>query len=570
MSNFKYFKNFFHNLNRYKLYHIVILLTISYFLMLANSFYNIKRDIKNLAEKNRILISKDIEYAISSWLEERINNIETSSKFFGYNQVYKKEEHIKNLLNILLNNNLYFDTVQTLVEGYYFYGDKRLYHDYKKDPNFISKEFNIEPLKTEWYIKTKTELKTTITTMKIHGELHEKTINICTPIIYEEKFQGVLCGVIKTESIFNKIQKLKLNNKTYYFISDRKGKILTTLKDEKLKNDVEKSFLKGKIKDVDGKQEIKIDNDSITIENFKHFNWYIGVGMKDKDISELGFAQLVENVAFLSFCFFALLILVNASHEFLRRRTAKAEREYEYILGRRSRMQEIGELISGINHQLYQPLNSLTLLLTTTKSKLNDKTLDDATLDSNLSMCVKASQLMAKTINSFKNFYRCNEDIKPFFLYQSIEGLLHILHVDLSRKNIRVEFDIEQIKELKVNSVENFIQQILLVLLQNSKDALDEKLIKKRVIKIEVEEREDMVFIKIIDWGGGISNQDIKKLFSDHEGKSKKNLGSGIGLFFAKKLAQEKLKGDIILEKNYNPTVFTFNFKKDLERDNDE
>ncbi|WP_206732681.1 sensor histidine kinase [Halarcobacter ebronensis] len=538
--------------------------------MLANSFYNIKRDIKNLAEKNRILISKDIEYAISSWLEERINNIETSSKFFGYNQVYKKEEHIKNLLNILLNNNLYFDTVQTLVEGYYFYGDKRLYHDYKKDPNFISKEFNIEPLKTEWYIKTKTELKTTITTMKIHGELHEKTINICTPIIYEEKFQGVLCGVIKTESIFNKIQKLKLNNKTYYFISDRKGKILTTLKDEKLKNDVEKSFLKGKIKDVDGKQEIKIDNDSITIENFKHFNWYIGVGMKDKDISELGFAQLVENVAFLSFCFFALLILVNASHEFLRRRTAKAEREYEYILGRRSRMQEIGELISGINHQLYQPLNSLTLLLTTTKSKLNDKTLDDATLDSNLSMCVKASQLMAKTINSFKNFYRCNEDIKPFFLYQSIEGLLHILHVDLSRKNIRVEFDIEQIKELKVNSVENFIQQILLVLLQNSKDALDEKLIKKRVIKIEVEEREDMVFIKIIDWGGGISNQDIKKLFSDHEGKSKKNLGSGIGLFFAKKLAQEKLKGDIILEKNYNPTVFTFNFKKDLERDNDE
>ncbi|WP_164970303.1 sensor histidine kinase [Halarcobacter ebronensis] len=533
--------------------------------MLANSFYNIKRDIKNLAEKNRILISKDIEYAIHSWLEERINNIETSSKFFSYNQAYKNEIYIQSLLNILLNNNLYFDTVQILIEKYYFYGDKKLYNDYRKNPNFISSTLKIDPIYTQWYEKTKAELKTTISTVKEHGALHKKTINICTPITYEKRFQGVLCGVIKTESIFNKIQKLKLNKKIYYFISDKEGKILTTLKDKNLKNDIEKSFLKGKIKDIKGKQEIKIDNDSITIENFKHFNWYIGVGMKDKDISELGFAQLVENVAFLSFCFFALLILINASHEFLRRRTAKAEREYEYILGRRSRMQEIGELISGINHQLYQPLNSLTLLLTTTKSKLYDKTLDDTTLNNNLTMCVKASQLMAKTINSFKNFYRCNENIKSFFLYQSIEGLLHILHVDLSRKNIRVDFDIEKIKELRVSSVENFIQQILLVLLQNSKDALDEKLIKKRVIKIEVEVNEDMVYIKVIDWGGGVNKRDIKKLFTDHEGKSKKSLGSGIGLFFAKKLAQEKLKGDIILEKNFNPTVFTFNFKKDLE-----
>ncbi|XOB62932.1 sensor histidine kinase [Campylobacterota bacterium DY0563] len=563
MIKIKFSQKFFSNLKKYKIYHIIVLFTVSYLLMLANSFYNIHRDIKNLAEKNRILISKDIEYSIYSWLEERINNIETSSNYFKYNDVYKNEIHLQNLLNILLNNNLYFDTVQALIKDYYFYGDKRKYHDYREEKTFISPYKNIEPTKTKWYLDTKKYLKTTITTMESHGELHKKTINICTPLTSGKKFEGVLCGVIKTDSIFKKIKKLKFANNTYFFICDKNGKLLTKIEDKKVEKTIEKQFSKI-IKPSDKVQEIKIGDNSITVERFKHFDWYIGVGMKQNEINKLGFSQLVENVAFLSVCFIILLILINASHEFLRRRVEKAEKEYEYILSHRSRMQEVGELISGINHQLQQPLNSLTLLLTATKSKLKDKSLDMQTLENNLTMSVKSIQLMATTIASFRNFYRCSENINEFFLSQSIKSVLQVLHVSLAKKNITVEFDEKSIINLKVNSVENFVQQILLVLLQNSKDAVSNKLIKKRVIKIEVKNNNDIVEIKIKDWGEGVNKNEIDKLFTNKKGESKKSLGSGIGLYFAKKITQKKLGGELFLENPCNPTIFTFTFKKNL------
>jgi len=44
-----------------------------------------------------------------------------------------------------------------------------------------------------------------------------------------------------------------------------------------------------------------------------------------------------------------------------------------------------------------------------------------------------------------------------------------------------------------------------------------------------------------------------------------KKQGNGIGLYFAKKLAREKLNGDITLAHNLKPTIFELSFDKNLK-----
>ena len=72
-------------------------------------------------------------------------------------------------------------------------------------------------------------------------------------------------------------------------------------------------------------------------------------------------------------------------------------------------MAQIGELISGMNHQLYQPLNSLSLLISSMLSKLNNKTLTEDTMHKNLKMSQEAIIMMTTTIKTFRNFYKVNE-----------------------------------------------------------------------------------------------------------------------------------------------------------------
>ena len=53
----------------------------------------------------------------------------------------------------------------------------------------------------------------------------------------------------------------------------------------------------------------------------------------------------------------------------------------------------------------------------------------------------------------------------------------------------------------------------------------------------------------------GIAKEMKKRLFSEIKSSAKK-LGSGMGLFFSKRLAKERLHGDLTLVNDKMPTIF--------------
>lgn len=531
---------------------------------MGNNFYFVKNKLESLANSNRIIIQKDIEYTIHKWIEEKINNLESSEKFISKMALTGDYNEMENYLESFLNKNLNFDLVQAYIYDYYFYVNKKIEYDFIKGltPKYSAENKQVKSF--PWFRNTKKSFKTTMTIMDKHLILNEKTINLCTPIIRGNEKKGILCGIIKVSEVLSEIKKLRFPSHAYYFISDKNGNILTEIDNNK-KELISTYFDINKTDLFSSKyQENKMGDDFVTIKKFKEFDWYIGVGIDTKTINDEILNKFTSNGIILFILFLIVLIIINSAHEFLRRRVEKENKEYELMLAHQSRISEIGELISGINHQLYQPINSLSLLLSSTLSLQKQNKLDDETLNENLIMCQKATNLMSNTIEVFRNFYRINGSITSFSLEKCINGILQVMHIEMSKNNINIEVRIMESKK-NIYSIENLIQQILLVLLQNAKEALSSSKYSEKKIVIDVHSKNEFTYIDIIDSAGGVSPKNQATLFTNMK-SSTKELGSGIGLYFAKKLATEKLSGDLTLHSSSSPTIFRLKFLSQLKK----
>jgi signal transduction histidine kinase len=546
--------------------------------MVSIVFFDIRSEFKNFAEQNRILMVKKIQLIVESWILERINGVEITAKFFNY--YYDDEKKIQEFLNIYLKGNKYFDAVQLLIPGKYFYVNDKKMDDYIDGytygygaKHYYTGDEDKWYFNTKWFQSTRTQLKTTIEIMEDHGLFHEPTFNVCTPVFEDYEFKGIFCGVIKTALLFNKIKELSVPDNIYYFIGDKDGNIFARAggSDDELDQKLAKIREQ---KTADGyltPNNIYIDNDIVSMNKIANFDWRIAVGMNVKNIEDKAARHFLRLVLVVFLCFMVFIIIINGAYAFLHRRAEAKKEEYEELLEYNSRMSEIGALVSAINHQLRQPLNALRLIVSNTLQLLEAKKADKKSIVGNLTLSQHSITMMDKTINIYRNFYRSSEDISEFELSECVESVLLVMHTNLAQNNITINVDNSTISGLKIYSSENFIQQILLVLVQNAKDSVaampvNKKELDDRKIEIKFNIDDENAAIFVSDFGGGISHKRAKELFSPLS-RSHKQHGFGMGLFFAKKMAEEKLMGSIELVSNANPTTFVLNIKKDIRNE---
>ncbi|MDR0408011.1 MAG: sensor histidine kinase [Campylobacteraceae bacterium] len=587
------------NIENRKIYSLIIVSIIAFVILVFSSFNYVSSELKNLSKQNRNLIIKEMRYLTKSWLKECIDILGFTAHRIDEN--YANEEKIKKISQTYSQYDKYFDALQILVVDHYFYVNGIKVDDYKKHIryqsnlcNFSNKDNqNTEFIKTcsnstdeivyqnfseehwylgtKWFQDTKNSMKTNMQTMSVHGLLFEKTINLCTPIKDNEKnFKGVFCGIIKANLVLQKIKTLEIPQNYYYFISDKDGDILIAVGNHELINkNAKEIFSKKFIKNISGTQDVIVNNSVVTIDNLIDFDWYIGVGVDEKGLHSYAVQKFFKHSAIIFGCFVLFIIIINSSYTFLYRRSEAKRVEYEKMLQYRSKISEIGELISVMNHQIRQPITALALLINNALNKISSKkSLNKKELERYLKLSQKDILLINNTIDIFRNFYSFNDVITEFSLKNCIENILFIMRIELSISSIKIDMDASNIEGVKICSVENFVQQILLVLIQNAKDAiLPLKIIRelhRRKIVITFESDKKFVHIFVSDFGIGIAEDMKKRLFSELRGSTKRQ-GTGIGLFFSKKLAQEKLMGDLTLVSSKMPTTFKLTLAKDIK-----
>ena len=231
-------------------------------------------------------------------------------------------------------------------------------------------------------------------------------------------------------------------------------------------------------------------------------------------------------------------------------------RKKDEMLLSQSRLAQMGEMINMIAHQWRQPINAISSVIIKLQLLNEMGGLKNEELINSLTFISDIIQNISKTIDEFLNFSKPVSKCETFEIINIIDNIMKIILVQLQNHNIKVEIDI---KDFELTSYKKEIEHILLNLITNARDALDAQQTRDKYIFIRAYKKDDTVYIEIEDNAGGIKTEPIERVFEPYF-STKKN-GTGLGLYICKKIATEKLNGDLTVKNTKEGAVFTLRLK---------
>jgi signal transduction histidine kinase len=215
----------------------------------------------------------------------------------------------------------------------------------------------------------------------------------------------------------------------------------------------------------------------------------------------------------------------------------------------------MGEMIENIAHQWRQPLSQINSSVLVLESYLDSNAHNYSKIEAKLLEIENSTLYMSKTIESFKNFFAKNKPQTSFSIKELINSSLLIL--DNTTRTDKIEIEIDIVGKETYFGLEDELQQVIIILLNNAKDILIEKNIKKPKIYIKTEYIEEIFFIKICDNGSGIGQDIIDKIFEPYFTTKHKSQGTGLGLYISKLIIEENMFGILSVKSQNNSTCFT-------------
>jgi signal transduction histidine kinase len=239
----------------------------------------------------------------------------------------------------------------------------------------------------------------------------------------------------------------------------------------------------------------------------------------------------------------------------------KLKLKQEDIIKQKAKMAAMGEMIANIAHQWRQPLSVLSLNVINLEIKLQKNKVDEEFLKNYITNTDKTIQNMNQTIKDFSNFFEPTKEKTFFTINNLIEEALHIVHNSFQESNLKVILNIKQ--QYTIFGYKGELLQVILNILNNTKDAILFNKQNKGVITIKVEEKSEMIVITFEDDAGGIKDEIINRIFEPYFTTKFKNQGTGIGLYMCKVIIEESMKGSLEIKNYQNGVQCTIMIPKD-------
>jgi|GEM_PF-379312 len=230
-------------------------------------------------------------------------------------------------------------------------------------------------------------------------------------------------------------------------------------------------------------------------------------------------------------------------------------KEKETLLFQQSKMALMGEMMSAIAHQWRQPLNAIAVL------NLKVETL----LEFNESITAQQYQkvgrdigtqldYMSGTIDDFRDFFIPNKKKSNFSISKAINEVYEMLSPQFKTYDINVTLDTQSII---VYGHPNEFKQVMINIINNSKDAIISKKRKNKYINVKVEKDvEKKALITISDNGGGIDEEIITRIYDPYFTTKFKSQGTGIGLYMSKMIIEKSMSGKLSVSNSKDGVIF--------------
>lgn len=233
----------------------------------------------------------------------------------------------------------------------------------------------------------------------------------------------------------------------------------------------------------------------------------------------------------------------------------KKQRESEKLLIQQTKMAELGSMTGAIAHQWKQPLNSLAIMLQELLDAYEFDDLDEEHLRATVDKGMNNIQFMSQTIDDFRNFFKPSKKKTDFCPKEAIESVISILSAQLLKNSIKINF-ITDVENLHIFGFENEFKQVILNLVNNSKEAFTDSLEGNNAIDISLRVKEESVVVTVEDNAGGIPTEVIEKIFEEYF-TTKGDDGTGIGLYMCRNIITNNMEGEISVENSSLGARFT-------------
>ncbi len=244
-------------------------------------------------------------------------------------------------------------------------------------------------------------------------------------------------------------------------------------------------------------------------------------------------------------------------------------REQELMLSQKMKAAEMGELINNIAHQWRQPITIISCYMDLIEMLLETDPINKEEVLENLNKSKKTLMFMSDTIDDFRTFFLPSKIDKRFNIIKSIEKIEKLLHNHITYHNIIISIETEKKEEYTVFGRQGELEQCFMILLNNAKDAIVESNNKTAntagIISIFVFTEGEYIVCQIQDNGGGIPESVKKNIFKPYF-TTKKDNGTGVGLYMCKNIIETKFNGTLSFETDgATSTTFCLKLKKESE-----
>ncbi|RZF21533.1 GHKL domain-containing protein [Halobacteriovorax vibrionivorans] len=214
-----------------------------------------------------------------------------------------------------------------------------------------------------------------------------------------------------------------------------------------------------------------------------------------------------------------------------------------------AKLASIGEMASGIAHEINNPLTIIDLSAHRLKQNA-----DNETVEKSAQKIKDTVQRITKIIQGLKQLAKEDDSLSPELvnIREAIDDVISICQARF--KDNEIDFKVNIANDLKVTGGAVQISQVILNLLNNAFDELVESE-GKRWIKLEGKRDNDMVEISVTDSGDGIPQEIRERIMEPFFTTKVDKKGTGLGLSICKNIIEHH-RGRLFVDTSSSNTRF--------------
>lgn len=229
-----------------------------------------------------------------------------------------------------------------------------------------------------------------------------------------------------------------------------------------------------------------------------------------------------------------------------------------------SKMSSLGEMASGIAHEINNPLMIIVGLCSRIKRlSINDGEFALETIKNEIEKVENTTFRISKIIKGLRNFSR-NSDKDPMekvSMSRLIDDTLELSAQRFKDNHVDLQVDLGDCAQAEVMGRPSQLTQVLLNLLSNAFDAVES--LPEKWVKILLKQIDNRIVITVIDSGKGIPRSILEKIMDPFFTTKEVGKGTGLGLSISKGILEEH-DGKLFYDSCTGNTCFKIELNKSL------